>query len=148
LSKKVADAEILWAFKCVYSHFSGNSNVGENDLFKRLFSDSEIAANFSMSDSKFSRAITFGLCPHFARKLSYDVKQSPAHALLFDESLNEELHSKHLHMYVHCWSSENSKVESQYLMSLFIGHSRTRYEEATKDLYPAKTWNIVRMAQM
>ena len=36
LSKNVADAEILWALKCVSSHFSGSSNTGVNDLFKRM----------------------------------------------------------------------------------------------------------------
>ena len=96
LSKKVADAEILWALKCVYCHFSGNSNVGVNDLFKRMLSDSEIAVNYSMSESKFRYVTTFGLGPYFARKLLYDVKQLLAHALLFDESLNEEIQSKQL----------------------------------------------------
>lgn len=69
LSKKVAEAEILWALKCVSSHFSGNSNTGVNDLFKRMFSDSEIAANYSMSKSKFRYVATFGLGPYFAKKL-------------------------------------------------------------------------------
>ena len=68
LSKKVADAEILWALKCVNSHFSGNSNAGVNDLFRRLFSDSEIAANYSMSESKLRYVTTFGLGPHFASR--------------------------------------------------------------------------------
>lgn len=147
LSKKVADAEILWALKCVSSHFSGSSNTGVNDLFERMFSDSEIAANYSMSESKFRYVTTFGFGPYFAMKLLYDVKQSPAHALLFDKSLNEEMQSKQLDVHVRYWSSENGRVESRYLTSLFIGHGRTgdilkHFEEATKDLDPAKTWNI------
>ena len=118
-----------------------------NDLFKRMFSDSEIAANYSMSESKFRYVTTFGLGPYFAKKLLYDVKQSPAHALLFDESLNEEMQSKQLDVHVRYWSSENGRVESRYLTSLFIGHGRTddilnHFEEATKDLDPVKTWNI------
>ena len=59
LSKKIADTEIVWALKCVYSHFSGNSNVGVNDLFKRIVSDSEIAPNHSMSESKFRYVTTW-----------------------------------------------------------------------------------------
>ena len=59
LSKKVADAEISWALKCVSSHFSGSSNTGVNDLFKRMFSDSQIAANYSMSESKFRYVTTY-----------------------------------------------------------------------------------------
>lgn len=49
LSKKVADVEILWALKCVSSHFSGTSYAGVNDLLKGMFSDSEIAASYIMS---------------------------------------------------------------------------------------------------
>jgi len=83
LSKKVADAEILWALKCVSSHLSGNSKTEVNDLSKRMFKDSEIAANYSMSESKFRYVTTFGLGPYFAKKLIHDVKQSPPLALLF-----------------------------------------------------------------
>ena len=147
LSKKVAHAEILWALKCVSSHFSRNSNPGVNDLFKRMFSDSEIAATYSMSGSKFRCVTTFGLGPYFAKKLLYDVKQAPAHALLFSESQNEEMASKQLDVHVRYWSSENVRVESRDLTSSFIGHSSTddilkHFEEATKDLDPVKTWNI------
>lgn len=52
-----------------------------------------------------------------------------------------------VHVHVRYWSSENGRVESRYLTSLFIGHGRTddilnHYEEATKDLDPVKTLNI------
>ena len=45
------------------------------------------------------------------------------------------------------WSDETCRVESRYLTSLFIGHGRKEdlmnyYEEATKDLDPAKSWHI------
>lgn len=146
LSKKVADAETLWALKCVSSHFAGSSNTGVNDLFKRMFSDSEIAANYSMSESKFRYVTTFGLGPYFAMKLLYDVKQSPAHALLFDESLNEQMQSKQLDVHVRYWSYENGRVESRYLRSLFISHGRTddilkHFEEATKDMEYRYGWS-------
>ena len=81
------------------------------------------------------------------RKLLYDVKQAPAHALLFSESQNEEMASKQLDVHVRYWSSENVRVESRDLTSSFIGQSSTddilkHFEEATKDLDPVKTWNI------
>lgn len=147
LSKIVADADIVWALNCVSSHFSGNSNTGVNDLFKRMFSDSEIAATYSMIESKFRYVTTFGLGPYFAKKLLYNVKQAPAHAPSFDESQNEEMQSKQLNARVRYWSSENVSVESRHLTSLFIVHGRTgdilkHFEEATKDLDPVKTWNI------
>lgn len=76
-----------------------------------------------------------------------DVRQSPAHALLFDESLNEEIQSKQLDVHECYWSSENVRVESHYLKLLFIGHGTIddilkHFEKAIKDLDPVKTWNI------
>lgn len=52
-----------------------------------------------MSESKFRYDTTFGIAPYFAKKLLYDVKQLPAHALLFGESLNKEMESKQLSVY-------------------------------------------------
>ena len=45
------------------------------------------------------------------------------------------------------WSSENVRVESHYLKSLFIGHGTTddilkHFGKAMKDLDQVKTWNI------
>ena len=105
LSKKVADTEILWALKCVYSHFSGNSSFGVNDLVKRMFSDSEIAVDYSMSESKFRYVTTFELGLYFTRKLLYNVEQSPC-------TVTEEVQSKQLDVHVQFWSSENCRVES------------------------------------
>ena len=77
-----------------------------------MFSDGEIAVDYSMNESKFRYVTTFELVPYFTRKLLYDVEQSPAHALLFDESLTEEVQSKQLDVHVQFWSSENCRVES------------------------------------
>ena len=110
LSKNIADTEILWALNCVYFHLSGNSNFGVNDLFKRMFSDSEIALNYLMSESKF-RYVNLA---HISPGNRYTTCSSPAHAPLFDESLNDELQSKQLDVHVHYWSSENCRVESRY----------------------------------
>lgn len=65
-----------------------------------MFSDSEIAATYSMSGSKFRCVTKFGLGPYFAKKLLYDVKQAPAHALLFNDSQNEEMAGKQLDVHV------------------------------------------------
>lgn len=75
------------------------------------------------------------------------VKESPAHSIQFDESLNDELQNKQLDIHVRFWSEESLKVESRYYSSLFIGHGRAtdlidHYAEATKDLHPARTWQV------
>ena len=45
-------AEILWCLKVVMSHFSYRSCLDLNDLIKRMFSDSEVSAQFSLSKTK------------------------------------------------------------------------------------------------
>lgn len=147
LSKKVSDAELLWALNCVNSHFSAASNIGMNELFKRMFSDSEIVSLYSMSESKYRYLTTFGIGPHFSKMLTDQVKASPAHCILFDESLNDELQKKQLDVHIRYWSDECCKVESRYYSSLFIGHGTANdillhYAEATKALDATKTWQV------
>ena len=147
LSKKATDAEILWTLKSVYSHFSAHSNIGMNDLFQHMFTDSQIAQTYSLSESKFRYVTTFGLGLYLSKKRIYDINKSPAHTVLFDEALNDVLQKKQFDVYVRYWSDESCQVESCYLTSVFIGHGKTadllnHYNEATKDLDPVKTWQI------
>lgn len=109
-----------------------------------MFNDSEIVSLYSMSLSKYRYLTTFGIGPHFSKMLTDEVKASPAHCILFDESLNDELQKKQLDVQIRYWSDESCKVESRYYNSLFIGHSRANdillhYTEATKDLEATKT---------
>ncbi|KXJ12053.1 hypothetical protein AC249_AIPGENE28772 [Exaiptasia diaphana] len=145
LNKKVSDAELLWALNCVSSHASAHSNAGMNELFKTMFSDSEIASHYSLSAIKYRYLTTFGRGPHFAKQLLNEVKESPAH--MFDESLNTQLQNNQLDAHVRYWSEELSCVKSRYLTSIFVGHGTAdnlieHYSELTKDLDPAKTWQI------
>ena len=61
LGKKITDAEILWTLKCVHSHSSAHANMGMNDLLQHMFTNSEIAQAYSLSESKFRYVTTFGL---------------------------------------------------------------------------------------
>jgi len=147
LSKKVTDAELLWTLNCVKSHFSAASNIGMNELFKKMFSDSEIVSLYSMSETKYRYLTTFGIGPHFSKMLTDQVKAAPAHCILFDESLNDELQKKQLDVHIRYWSEESCKIESRYYTSLFIGHGKANdilqhYDEATKDLDAKKTWQV------
>lgn len=139
LSKKVTDAELLWTLHCVNTHASAHSNVGMNTLFNTMFSDSEIASTYALSATKYRYLTTFGLGPHFSKLLANDVKKSPAHSIMFDETLNAQLQSKQLDVHIRYWSEDLSRVESRYYNSIFIGHSTANdlvehYAEVTKDL--------------
>ena len=111
-----------------------------------MFSDSEIAKTYSMSETKYRYVATFGLGPYFSSKLNEDIQKSPAHTVCFDESLNNQLQNKQFDVHVCYWSDLKNLVESRYLTSLFIGHGRTQdllnhYEEATKNLDESMTWH-------
>ena len=103
LSMKVAHAEILSALNCVNSHFSASSNVGINALFKKMFDDSEIVSLYSMSESKYRYLATF------SKLLLEKVKASPAHCILFDGSLNNELQNQQVDVHVRFWSGWRRK---------------------------------------
>ena len=62
-------AEIMWALKCVVCDWSINSAEKITDLFKVMFSDSQIASEFQMSGTKLSYLINFDIAPHFRQLL-------------------------------------------------------------------------------
>lgn len=147
LNKQATDAELLWVLHCVSTNSSAHSNVGMNDLFKAMFCDSKIASTYSLSETKYRYLTTFGLGPYFFKQLLDEVKISPAHSILFDESLNQQLQSKQLDVHVRYWSEDSSCVESRYYNSVFIGHGTANdliehYTAVTKDLDAKKTWQI------
>ena len=71
---------------------------GADRPFKSLFSDSLIAESFSMSQTKWSYLINYGLAVYFKEKLINTVKDSPYFIISSDKSLNnilqEELQRK------------------------------------------------------
>ena len=62
----------------------------------------------------------FGLAPHFNSILMSKVKSQVDYVLLFDESLNSELHSKQVDIHIRFW--DQGQVNTRYLTSEFIGH--------------------------
>lgn len=134
LSKKVSDAELLWALNRVKSHFSAASNIGMNELFKKMFSDSEIVSLYSMSESKYRYLKTFEIGLHFSKMLTDQVKASPAHCILFDESLNDELQKKQLDVHVRYLSEKSCKIESRYYSSLFTAIISSQKEKSFSSL--------------
>ncbi len=61
----VRKAEVLWALKCVASHYSYTSSNGSDKLFSLMFPDSKIAQSFTCGRDKIAYLIYFGLAPFF-----------------------------------------------------------------------------------
>ena len=61
ISDNTLNAEILWCLNIVMSHFSYNSCIGLNQLFKLMFPDSEVAANFALRKTKCRYLLMYGI---------------------------------------------------------------------------------------
>ncbi|GBL88251.1 hypothetical protein AVEN_22110-1 [Araneus ventricosus] len=119
----VLNAEILWALKCVQSHFSYSSCKDTSEIFAAMFPDSVIARQFSCGESKCSYLCHFGLAPHFRMLLFKCLDDVKSYTLLFDESLNQCNQQKQLDIHIRFWHPTENKVRTQYLNSAFLGHS-------------------------
>ena len=120
----VLRAEIRWTMKVVSSHYSYKSAENNSALFAAMFPDSKIAKSYSCGERKTSYLATFGIAPYFESLLKKKVKDGRDYVLLFDESLNQELQSKQMDVYVRLWIEE--QVETRFLTSFFLGHSSAK----------------------
>ena len=114
-------AEILWVLKIIASNYSFNSAECVPLLLQAMFPDSEVAKNFSCSESKARYMATFGLAPYLLDVLMDKVKDD-CFVLLFDESLNKKVQQKQLDIYLRFWNG--NEVQSRYFTSIFMGHAR------------------------
>lgn len=116
-------AEILWALKSVYSDWSALANDGLNDLFQKMFSDSEIARDFQMGRTKLTYLINFGIAPYFHEILLGELKNADYYSISFDESLNGVTQTCQMDLHIRFWSSINNKICVRYFDTRFLGHA-------------------------
>ena len=121
----VLKAEILWAIKCLTSHFSCNSSNNTNKLFQAVFPDSGIAQQFGCGKTKCSYLIKYGLAPFLHQKV-VDTLQKPGclFTVCVDESFNRAVQEEQRDKLLHFWDDERKQVISRYFDSKFLGHTR------------------------
>lgn len=73
----------MWALKVANSHFSFKSSEDVSHLLRRMFPDSQIAAQFACGESKCSYLCSFGLAPHFKSLTLSSVLTQRAYVILF-----------------------------------------------------------------
>ncbi|CAH3149087.1 unnamed protein product [Pocillopora meandrina] len=122
-SNETLAAEVLWALKVILSHYSYKSCEDIPELFKRMFPDSQIASKFSCGEKKCAYLACFGIAPYFQRKLTDEVTKLELFVLLFDESHNKVTQTKQMDLHVRFWDAKNSRVQTRYLTSVFLGHA-------------------------
>lgn len=119
-SNPTLKAEICWTIKVVTSHYSYKSCAKAGDIFRTMFPDSDIAKQFSSGERKVAYLATFGISPHFSSFMKTTAKKESGYALIFDESLNQEMKICQIDMHVRF--SNNNQVHSRYLTRFFMGH--------------------------
>lgn len=145
--KGALDAEILWAIKCVLSHFSYNSCQGNAELFSRMFPDSTIAKQFALGERKCSYLISFGLAPHIKSMLLKSLGDADFFTILFDETLNKSNQRKQMDIHLRFWDSSENQVKTKYFDSAFMGHSTA--EDLLKEFYTiVKSLNLSKLLQI
>lgn len=117
----VTDAEILWTLKVTTSHYSYNSCSQTNDLFRRMFPDSEVAQNFSCGEQKTKYVVCHGLRPFSLSSLQREIDLCDYYVVLFDESLNDYLQQKQMDIHIRYWNASH-KVATRYFTSVLMGH--------------------------
>lgn len=122
LKESAVKSELLWAMKIADSNISYSSCDGTPELFCRMFPDSTIAGNFSMSRTKVSYLISDGLGPYFKKKLCEEVSASPAFVLQYDETGNSQVR-KQCDLLLRYWSDSKKQVVVHFLKALMFGHA-------------------------
>ena len=102
------------------SHFSFRSCAELSELFQVMFSDSEIASEFTLGKTKCSYLINYGLAPYFKDPLLREINTSEFFSLSFDESLNKEIQSCQMDVGIRSWSDCTKLVETRYYDSQFL----------------------------
>ncbi|CAL1274781.1 unnamed protein product, partial [Larinioides sclopetarius] len=103
-TQDVLDAESLWSLKLIKSHFSYKSCNNVGNLFSKMFHDSIIARQFSMSERKAAYLCHFGIAPHFQNQVYEELRQLTHFTALFDETLNKTNQQKQMDLHVRYWS--------------------------------------------
>ena len=104
------EAQIYWLAKMACNNYSLQSSDHIRDLFRTMFSDSKIAANFILSHTSASYMIEKGLSPYFTRVIIDDlVKFGLPFAVPFDETTTTQI-KKQMDPTLRYWSSTHNEV--------------------------------------
>jgi len=119
----VTRAEVLWALQIIAKHQSYRSCDKLKELFQVMFSDSEIAGKFTLSPTKASYVIVYGLAPYFRSALEDVLKTCTSYVACFDEALNKVSQRGQMDIVVRFWDPSTNAVATRYLTSVFLGHA-------------------------
>lgn len=117
-------AEIIWALDSIKKHRSFHSSDDQGKIFAAMFPDSTIAKQYRMAEDKLAYVTTFGLSPHFQQQSVMRISSASEFTISFDEAHNTVVQKGQLDVWVRYFDDSKGCVCSEYLTSVFMGHSR------------------------
>ena len=140
-------AEIIWVLNIVMKNQSNNSSKDSNQMFKSMFPDSVVAANFSCGPDKVKYLTNHGIAPWVKEKLIEQVDMSSLIVIGFDESLNKVTQTCQMDLHVRFWDPIDNLVKVRYYDTRFLGHSAhidlvNNYKNATSAISLSKILQI------
>lgn len=116
-------AQIIWMAKMADCNFSLRSCDHIGDTFQKIFPDSKIAANFSLTRTSASYMIPEGLAPHFRKTMVEDLSKCDLpFTMHFDETSTSQV-KKQMDLTLRYCSPTHNKVWVTFYTSLFFGHA-------------------------
>ena len=107
-------------FKSCPFSFLIRSCLGISDLFRCMFSDSEIASQFHLSKTKCSYFINHCFAPYFKDILVNVINMLEFFTVSFDESMNAEMQNCQMDVAVRFWDKTKNQAATCYFDSKFI----------------------------
>ena len=117
------NAEIVRLAEVSVSNLSLRSVDNIGDLFRAMFPDSKIAANFKLSHTSASYIIADGMSKYFTQLIIRDlVKSKLPFCIHFDETTSTQV-KKQMDLTLRYWSPTHEEVWIMYYTSHFFGHA-------------------------
>ena len=113
------NAEILRALTVVDKNYAFQSCKSDNNIYRRMFPDSEIAKNYEMSATKVMYIIRHGIAIYVRNDLKKEIDDRPF-TFHFDESTTEQV-KKQYDGYATFFSTSQQQVTTAYFGTLFVG---------------------------
>ena len=120
LKNEVINGEILWCLKLVAGYLSYNSCSKINEIFKIIFSRSDVAGQLSLGKTKARYMVLHGIAPYCKAELLGQINSSPQFSLSFNEGLNTALQKCQMDVNRRFSTNTTNTVVTRYLDSKFL----------------------------
>ena len=142
--------ELRWVLESLMPNYSCNSCSSKSELFSAMFSDSDIAEQFSMGKTECAYYVTHGIAPYFKSKFIESLQLLPFDSVSFDESYNDAIKQEKLDLHIRYWDSETDRLKVHFLDSSFMGKSSTKdvFEHFDSSIQTIEVLQVLKLLQV